>query len=272
MGKQSVNTKKTSHAPMLLPIGDDDRRLDGPAYVTWALLIANGVVFFLLQQAGTNAAFNYGWSVIPQEVTTGTDLTSPQTIEAQGEQMQIPQAPGPSPIYLTILTAMFMHSGYLHLGGNMLYLWIFGDNVEHRFGAGIFLMFYLVSGLVATLAQILLNPDGVVPNVGASGAISGVLGAYLVLFPRNRVRAILFYFVVSLPAAAVIGGYIVLQFVEGFGARMAAEGTAGGVAYGAHIGGFFAGLAMALVLRGITGRADDDHPPRRGPRRPHRRQ
>ena len=268
-GRHEKRPPNKNPRTMLLPIGDDDRRFEGPAYVTWVLLIANVGVFFMLQQAGTGEAFDYGWSVIPQEITTGTDLTTPQTVEARGERVQIPQAPGPSPIYLTILTAMFMHGGYLHLGGNMLYLWIFGDNVEHRFGSGVFLTFYLVSGLAATLAQILLDPDGVIPNLGASGAISGVLGAYLVLFPRNRVSVILFYFVVSLPAVVVIGFYIVLQFVEGFGATMTAEGAAGGVAYGAHIGGFFAGLAMALLLRGVIG-PDDDRPPRRGRRRPRR--
>jgi membrane associated rhomboid family serine protease len=255
---------------MLLPIGDEDPHRDSPAYVMWVLLLANVAVFFLVQQAGGNEAFDYGWSVIPREITTGADLTATQTVEAEsGRGVEIPQAPGPSPIYWTILTAMFMHGGWLHLGGNMLYLWIFGDNVEHRFGSGVFLVFYLVSGLAATLAQVLLDPGGVVPNLGASGAISGVLGAYLVLFPRNRVHAILFYFVVSLPAVVVIGFYIVLQFLEGFGATMTAEGAAGGVAYGAHIGGFFAGLAMALLLRGVIG-PDDDRPPRRGRRRPRR--
>jgi len=235
---------------MLLPIGDEDPHRDSPAYVMWVLLLANVAVFFLVQQAGGNEAFDYGWSVIPREITTGADLTATQTVEAEsGRGVEIPQAPGPSPIYWTILTAMFMHGGWLHLGGNMLYLWIFGDNVEHRFGSGVFLVFYLVSGLAATLAQVLLDPGGVVPNLGASGAISGVLGAYLVLFPRNRVHAILFYFVVSLPAVVVIGFYIVLQFVEGFGATMASQGAVGGVAYGAHIGGFFAGVVLAMVLR-----------------------
>lgn len=236
---------------MLLPIGDDDRHLSGPAYVTWGFILANLGVFFLLQQAGGNPSFDYGWSVIPQEITTGTDLTATQTVEVRDGQVQVPQAPGPSPIYWTILAAMFMHGGYMHLFGNMLYLWIFGDNVEHRFGSGVFLAFYLVSGLAATLAQVWLDPDGVVPNLGASGAISGVLGAYLVLFPRNRVHAILFYFVVSVPAVVAIGFYIVLQFIEGFGATMASQGTVGGIAYGAHIGGFFAGAFLAFLLRGV---------------------
>lgn len=244
---------------MLLPISDDDRRISGPAYVTWGLIVANLAVFFLLQQAGGNPSFDYGWSVIPQEITTGQDLTMPQTVEARGRSVEVPQAPGPSPIYWTLLAAMFMHGGWMHLGGNMLYLWIFGDNVEHRFGAGVFLAFYLVSGLVATLAQVLLNPDGVVPNLGASGAISGVLGAYLVLFPRNRVHALLFYFVVSVPAVVAIGFYIVLQFIEGFGAIMVSEGTLGGVAYGAHIGGFFTGALLALVLRSLIKKEKDEN-------------
>src|SRR5690606_38565516 len=127
----------------------------------------------------------------------------------------IPQEPGPNPIQLTILSAMFMHGGWLHLGGNMLYLWIFGDNVEHRVGAWKFLAFYLVSGIVATFAQIAVHPEAVIPNLGASGAISGVLGAYLVLFPRNRVNAVFFFRIVSLPAVVVIGFWALLQVIDG---------------------------------------------------------
>lgn len=236
---------------MLFPISDDDRGLSGPAFVTIGLVLANLAVFFLLQQAGANEAFTYGWSVIPQEITEGVDLTTGQTLMVQGQRITIPQAPGPSPIYLTVLAAMFMHGGYMHLFGNLLYLWIFGDNVEHRFGALAFLGLYLASGVVATFAQIALNPDGVVPNLGASGAISGVLGAYLVLFPRNRVRAIFFYVIVSVPAVVAIGLWIAFQFFNGFGAIMVSEETAGGVAYGAHIGGFFAGVLLALILRTV---------------------
>jgi len=234
---------------MLLPISDDDRRLTGPALVTWGLLAANLGVFFLLQQAGANEAFTYGWSVIPQEILTGQDLTANTTLQLRGESITIPQAPGPTPIYLTLLSSMFMHGGFAHLFGNMLYLWIFGDNVEHRFGSGIFLAFYIVSGLAATAAQIALNPDGVVPNLGASGAISGVLGAYLVLFPRNRVTAIFLYFIVSIPAVVAIGTWIVFQFFNGIGSIMVSQETAGGVAYGAHIGGFAAGVVLAIILR-----------------------
>lgn len=236
---------------MLFPISDDDRRLSGPALVTWGLIAANLAVFFLLQQAGGNEAFTYGWSVIPQEIMTGEDITANTTVQVEGQSITIPQAPGPTPIYLTLLSSMFMHGGFAHIFGNLLYLWIFGDNVEHRFGSGAFLAFYLVSGLAATAAQIALNPDGIVPNLGASGAISGVLGAYLVLFPRNRVTAIFLYFIVSIPAVVAIGMWIVFQFFNGLGSIMVSQETAGGVAYGAHIGGFAAGVILAFILRSV---------------------
>lgn len=237
---------------MLFPISDDDRSLDGPAVVTIALLLAN-VALFVYQLS--NPAFTYGWSVVPYELTTGQDLVNAEPLLEEDPQREIatpedlPQRPGPVPIYLTILSAMFMHGGLAHIGGNLLYLWIFGDNVEHRFGSRTFLAFYLISGIAATAVQWWLDPGSLVPNLGASGAISGVLGAYLVLFPRNRVNAIFFFYVVAVPAFVALGLWIVLQFVNGFGAIAATEQT-GGVAYGAHVGGFLAGAAMALVLRG----------------------
>ncbi len=251
---------------MLFPIGDENRRDTGPAYVTITLIIANLAVFFLLQQAGANESFTYGWSVVPLELTTGSDITQPQSLSVAGQTVEIPQSPGPSPIYLTILSAMFMHGGFAHLFGNLLYLWIFGDNVEHRFGAVPFLAFYLVSGLAATIAQILMDPGSVVPNLGASGAISGVLGAYLVLFPRNRVLAVFFYFVVSIPAVVAIGLWIAFQFFNGLGSVMVSQETVGGVAYAAHIGGFVAGVVLALVLRTIITK-DDSRRRRRSRRR-----
>jgi len=236
---------------MLFPISDDDRHLSRPAIVTWLLIAANLAVFFLLQQAGGNETFTYGWSVIPQEIMTGEDITANTTVQVDGQSITIPQAPGPTPIYLTLISSMFMHGGFAHIFGNLLYLWIFGDNVEHRFGSGAFLAFYLVSGLAATAAQIALNPDSIVPNLGASGAISGVLGAYLVLFPRNRVTAIFLYFIVSIPAVVAIGLWIVFQFFNGLGSIMVSQETAGGVAYGAHIGGFAAGVLLAFILRSV---------------------
>lgn len=244
---------------MLIPLGDDNRKLSGPAYVTWILIAANLAVFFLLQQAGANEEFTYGWSIIPYEIANGVDLTSPQEVAVGRESVTIPQAPGPTPIYLTILSAMFMHGGFAHLFGNLLYLWIFGDNVEHRFGSGAFLAFYLVSGLAATVGQIALGPESVIPNLGASGAISGVLGAYIVLFPRNRVQALFFYFIVSIPAAVAIGVWILFQFFNGIGSVMVSQETVGGVAYAAHIGGFAAGVVLALILRQVISKKSRDH-------------
>lgn len=241
---------------MLFPIKDDDRLLDRPAIVTWILLGLNILVFVAFQGLGANEAFTYGWSVIPQEIVSGKDLITPVTATISNQRVTIPQEPGPVPIYLTILSAMFMHGGLMHIGGNLLYLWIFGDNVEHRFGAIPFLVFYLVSGLAATFVQIALDPDSIIPNLGASGAISGVMGAYLVLFPKNRVHAILFFRVVAVPAVVALGLWIVMQVFGGFGTLGAEQ--AGGVAYGAHIGGFVAGVVLALVMRGMFPEREKD--------------
>lgn len=237
---------------MLFPISDDDRSLSGPATITWTIFAVN-VVVFIYQTA--HPEFTAGWSVVPYEITHGQDIVRPVTLQAGDQSVQIDHAPGPGFIYLTILTAMFMHGGLAHIFGNLLYLWIFGDNVEHRFGHGTFLMLYLGSGIVATVAQILLDPDSMVPNLGASGAISGVLGAYLVLFPRNRVHAIFFFTVVSVPAVLVIGLWIVFQLISGWG-MLSAGPQLGGVAYGAHIGGFVTGTVSALVLRKVIAERD----------------
>ncbi len=231
---------------VIFPISDDDRHLMHPAWVTIILLAAN-VVVFLLQLA--DPSLTPGWSVIPAEITHGEDLTRDILVRTGREVVRIPQAPGPTPIYLTLFSAMFMHGGWAHIGGNMLYLWIFGDNVEHRFGGLKFLAFYLVSGIVATFAQIATNPEGLIPNLGASGAISGVLGAYLVLFPRNKVNAVFFFRIVSLPAVFVIGMWAFTQFINGAGSIAVTEQTGGGVAYAAHIGGFIAGVVMAAFAR-----------------------
>lgn len=243
---------------MLFPISDDDRNIKGFAPVTIGLILANLVMFFLFQQAGENSAFTYGWSVIPYELANGIDLVAPEAVSIGGERHSIPQAPGPSPIYLTILSAMFMHGGYMHLFGNLLYLWIFGDNVEVRFGAIPFLGFYLLSGIFATFAQIYLDPAAVIPNLGASGAISGVLGAYMILFPRNRVHAIFLWTIVSIPAIIAIGAWIVMQFVSGWGTLVAPGEVAGGVAYAAHIGGFFAGVVLAFIMRVLIKEEPED--------------
>jgi membrane associated rhomboid family serine protease len=234
----------------MLPIADENEPGHGPAVITLALIAANILVFLLLQQAGGETLFTYGWSAIPLEITTGTDLVGSVPITIGGQPYLLPQAPGPDPIQLTLLSSMFMHAGWLHLGGNMLFLWIFGDNVEHRAGRFPYLLAYLGAGVVGSLAQIWSAPDSPIPTLGASGAISGVLGAYLVLFPRNRVTVILFRFLTQVPAVVAIGLWIVVQLVSGFGATVVSD-EGGGVAYLAHIGGFAVGLLVGFLLRAM---------------------
>jgi membrane associated rhomboid family serine protease len=229
----------------MFPIGDQNEPGHGPAIVTLGLIAANVIVFLLFQGAGGNEVFTYGWSAVPLEITSGVDFVTPQQVVISGQTYLVPQAPGPEPIQLTLLSAMFMHAGWLHLGGNMLFLWVFGDNVEHRAGPLLYLVAYLGAGIVGSLAQIWTSPDSPIPTLGASGAISGVLGAYIVLFPRNRVTVFLFRIVTQVPALVAIGLWIVLQLVSGFGSPV----EAGGVAYMAHIGGFVAGAAAGLAFR-----------------------
>jgi membrane associated rhomboid family serine protease len=239
------------HPPMF-PIGDENERGHGPAFVTLAIIALNVLVFLFLQGAGAPEGdeFTYGYSAVPFEITHGVDLTEPESIEVEGQQAAVPQEPGPSPIWLTLFSSIFMHGGWLHIAGNMLFLWVFGDNVEHRIGHVLYLVFYLAVGVIASLAQIMTNTDSVIPTLGASGAISGVLGAYLVMFPTNRVTVFLFRFLVPVPAIVAIGMWAVFQFINGLGAAAVTAET-GGVAYMAHIGGFVAGLLAGLIFRSI---------------------
>jgi membrane associated rhomboid family serine protease len=231
----------------MFPISDDNEQGQGIAWISIGIIVACIAVFFLFQAVEGGEEFTYAFSAVPYEITTGEDLTQPEPIRVNDQVFQIPHQPGPSPIQLTLITSMFMHGGLLHLAGNMLFLWVFGDNVEHRVGPLVFIGFYLLTGIAGSLAQILVNPDSVIPMLGASGAISGVLGAYLVLFPGNRVLFFVFRFLVRLPAWVAIGLWAVFQFIGGFGALGGPE--AGGVAYMAHIGGFVAGLVAGLVFR-----------------------
>ena len=248
----------------MLPIGDENERGHGPAFVSLAFIGLNVAVFLLLQGAGTPSGeeFTYGWSAVPVEITTGQDLTDPTPIQVGGETVSIPQQPGPSPIWLTLLSSMFMHGGWLHLGGNMLFLWIFGDNVEHRIGHIPYAIFYVVAGLVASFAQILADADSVIPTLGASGAISGVLGAYLVMFPANRVTVLFLRFPMQVPAVVAIGLWAVFQFVSGIGSLAGTDEAAGGVAYLAHIGGFIAGVLAGFLFRAMF---DEPRRPRGAP-------
>jgi membrane associated rhomboid family serine protease len=235
----------------MFPISDDNERGHGPAFVSLAFIALNVFVFLVLQGAGAStegAEFTYGYSAVPFEITNGVDLTEPEPITVGGETISVPQEPGPTPIWLTLFTSIFMHGGWLHLAGNMLFLWIFGDNVEHRIGHALYLVFYIVAGIIASFAQILVDTGSVIPTLGASGAIAGVLGAYLVMFPTNRVLVLIIRFPVWVPAIVVIGLWAVLQFINGFGA-LGLEETGGGVAYMAHIGGFVAGVLAGIVFR-----------------------
>ena len=244
----------------LFPIGDDNTDRHLTPYVTYALIALNVLVFVFLQLPSD--AFTYGFSVVPYEILHNTDIAQPMSVP--GMSGQIPQYPGPTPIYLTILTAMFMHGGWAHLGGNMLYLWIFGDNVEDAMGHFKFIVFYLLCGLIASAAHIAFSQTGLnayVPSLGASGAIAGVLGAYIVLFPTRRVRVLLGYAgIVAMPAIIVIGLWIVIQFMNGFGSiAPGTEQGGGGVAYMAHVGGAVAGLVLVWIFRNRKGleRAQD---------------
>jgi membrane associated rhomboid family serine protease len=240
----------------MLPIGDQNEPGHGPAYITLALIGINVAVFILLQHAGAASDFTYGWSAIPREITGGIDLVRDQAVTINGQQFLVPQAPGPDPIQLTLLSSMFMHASWLHLGGNMLFLWVFGDNVEHRAGPLLFLLAYLAVGVVGSMAQILSEAGSPIPTLGASGAISGVLGAYIVLFPRNRVTVLLFRFITQVPAIVAIGIWIAFQLISGFGATVVSDESGGGVAYLAHIGGFAAGAAVGLMLRAVPRRRE----------------
>jgi membrane associated rhomboid family serine protease len=219
----------------MFPIGDENARVGSAPIVTWALIGLN-VAAFLLEVSRPEAAlqtFIQSWGVVPREYAAARDL-APQIA---------------APFWTTLFTSMFLHGGWMHLGGNMLYLWIFGDNIERAAGPVKFLVFYLVCGLAASAAHILFNLQSPIPAVGASGAISGVLGGYLLLFPKNRVRVLTRGGVAHVPAVVVLGLWIVLQFINGIGSVARTDETAG-VAYMAHIGGFVAGLALVKLIAG----------------------
>ncbi|MEY4669783.1 MAG: Rhomboid protease GluP [Pseudomonadota bacterium] len=211
--------------------------------MNYGLIGLNVYMWFL--QLNLGEPFTASYAAIPLELTQGTDVVTTQYITVDGERIPIPQAPGPHPIWLTVFTAMFMHGSWMHLIGNMVYLAIFGDQVEDRLGHVRFLLFYLFAGVAATLTQVYADPISILPSLGASGAIAGVLGAYLVLFPHNRVRVLLIRDIVVVPASLVLGMWVALQFL---GQASVQQGQ-GGVAYMAHIGGFIVGFATGALLR-----------------------
>lgn len=236
----------------MIPVGDDSHPSGGIPLVNLAVIAANLAVFIFLQLP--DDLFTMAYSAIPHEITTGEDLIGPIPVQLpDGSTETLPHADGPDPIQLTLLTSIFMHGGFAHIIGNMLFLYIFGDNVERAFGPLVYSVFYLVTGIVASLAHVVFNATSVIPSLGASGAISGVLAGYLVLFPSNRVKVLVFMrfipFVMTVPAMVMIGLWALFQFVNGFGELTVATEETSGVAYMAHIGGFVAGLVLAFALR-----------------------
>ncbi len=236
----------------MIPIGDEDT--GGQPGIPWVnvAIIALNVIVFLYQLVDPN--FTNGYSTVPAEITQGIDIVGVrQLVLPDGTTATIDEGPGPNPIWLTLLTSMFMHGGWLHIGGNMLFLFIFGDNIEKAYGHIKYLIFYLVCGIIAGLAHVLSQPDSIIPSLGASGAISGVMAAYLVLFPTNRVRVLLTLGVIwlrpiAVPAVVMIGIWALLQFVNGIGSIAVTDQTSG-VAYWAHIGGFIAGAVITLLAK-----------------------
>jgi len=237
----------------MIPIGDDDSDRRTTPFVTWFLIAVNVFVFVALQKLGTNERFTMAYATVPGEILSGRDIAQPIPIrDDYGRSVgTLELFPTPIPVYLTLITAMFMHGGFAHIFGNMLYLWIFGDNLEDALGHARYLVFYLATGILAGLAHVAvtaaLGANPLIPSLGASGAISGVLGGYIVLFPRRRVRVLWLYSVMEVPAIVAIGLWFVFQLVSGAGML---GGQMGGVAYGAHIGGFLAGVVLVKLFGG----------------------
>ncbi len=229
----------------MFPIGDDNTDRIITPYVNYIFMAINILVFVFLQGLGGNDAFSYAFSLVPKEVSSGVDITGIQTIrDALGNTGQVQHYATPLPVYFNFLSSMFMHGDIMHIFGNMLFLWIFGDNIENLLGHVRYAIFYIVCGFAAALAQFVMDTDSIIPMLGASGAISGVLGGYLLLFPTRRVRALLFNIYTTVPAYVALGIWIAYQIITGY---LTPAGT-GGVAYAAHIGGFIAGLALIKVF------------------------
>ena len=246
----------------MIPLRDDQPTLTFP--IVTILLILLNIVVYVGQQV---LPLNQTWALVPYEITHHIDLYGTVghiTRDGSVELFKIPPGatlqlgpndiaygPAPSPLWLTIFTSMFLHGSLLHIGGNMLYLWIFGNNVEDVLGKGKFILFYLVCGLAASFAQIAVGPDSLVPNLGASGAIAGVLGAYFILYPDARVLAlvpIFVFFLAQVRAYWVLLIWIVVNVFQGVAGLGIQRG--GGVAHFAHIGGFFAGIVLISLLGG----------------------
>ena len=235
---------------MLLPIGDDNRDRRITPIVNYLLIVLNIFVFIYWQQFGDNVPFTFAYATVPGEILTGTDLITYSKILTDPYTGQSFEMPGlqrtPVPVFLTLFTSIFMHGGLAHLLGNMMFLGIFGDNLENVMGHLKYLVFYLLCGVLSGLSHVfstlILGQNMLIPSLGASGAISGVLGGYILLFPTRGVHVWILLFIVTFPAFLVVGLWFVFQVLNGLGTLGGEE--AGGVAYAAHIGGFIFGLTL----------------------------
>ena len=245
---------------MIMPLYDDNSQRIRTPFVNYTLIAINIFVFAMFQNFGENERFVYTFSAVPAEIISGKDIQSSPTVLGKtrsGEEIIRPGLePTPFTVYITLITSMFMHGGIGHILGNMLFLWIFGDNVEDRLGHLQYLLFYIIVGILASLAHVatcvLLQSDLLTPSLGASGAISGVMGAYILFFPNNSVTVLIFRFVTTVPASVAVGLWFAMQLFSSFMELGAGEG--GGVAYGAHIGGFIAGIPLAFFIDKTLGK------------------
>lgn len=224
---------------MIFPIGDDQVKGGFYPAVSYAFIIVNVFVFVFLQLP--SLTFTMGYSVIPMEILGGVDLV--------GNVNGVEQAIGPRPIYFTLLFSMFMHGGWMHLIGNMLFLWIFGDNIEATIGSVKFAIFYILGGVVASFCHIISDPMSVIPSLGASGAIAAVMGAYLVMYPRSRIKMLILiiFRTFRIPAFVFLGFWILQNLWSGVGEIGKEIGA--GTAWWAHIGGFFFGVAAGFLFK-----------------------
>lgn len=229
---------------MFFPLGDDNSGRSSFPFVTTAIIAINAFVWYLQLTLGDS--FTNGYSVVPREIFTGLDIVGKETIISGAHKIHLQLFQGPSPLYLTILTSMFMHGSWMHIIGNMLYLFIFGDQIEDILGKTRYIIFYLTCGIAASLAHCYGDPNSIIPSLGASGAIAGVLGAYLIYKPNNQVKVIVMRQITFLPAYIVLGSWFLLQVVSQISP---VEESGGGVAYLAHIGGFIAGIILMPILR-----------------------
>ncbi len=239
---------------MVFPLYDDDSDRTTFPVVNYILIAINILVFVFLQQLGTNDRFTYAFSTVPQEIVSGQDIRTDDRMVEQPvthQRLLIPGLqPTPLTVYLTLITSMFMHGGIAHIFGNLLFLWIFGDNLEHAMGHVRYGIFYLVCGIIASLSHVFVTAmlatdvnSMLIPSLGASGAISGVLGGYILLYPKRRVTVLLFRFLTQVPSYVAIGIWFAFQLISGLG-MFGGGSQQGGVAYAAHVGGFIAGLVL----------------------------